>query len=175
MRKLIAVLIIALCISFGNNLETTATEEKPVYIMEVTTSPKKAAQYIKRHHPRMEVIETFDILLQAVAVKGTKEELEKLQQEPFIQATHQNQQYKALYQNAYKQTKYNETRYTGKGIKIGIIDTGIDLEHEALKDNFQGGSDVVEYNDEPAETEEGFGQTIHGTHVAGIVGANGEI
>src|SRR5699024_12269171 len=50
-----------------------------------------------------------------------------------------------------------------------------DLEHEALKDNFQGGSDVVEYNDEPVETEEGFGQTIHGTHVAGIVGANGEI
>ena len=184
MRKLIAVLIIALCISFGNNLETTATEEKPVYIMEVTTSPKKAAQYIKRHHPRMEVIETFDILLQAVAVKGTKEELEKLQQEPFIQATHQNQQYKALYeavpnkevfQNAYNPAQFNETKYTGKGIKIGIIDTGIDLEHEALKDNYQGGSDVVEYNDEPAETEEGFGQTIHGTHVAGIVGANGEI
>ena len=37
MRKLIAVLIIALCISFGNNLETTAAEEKTVYIMEVTT------------------------------------------------------------------------------------------------------------------------------------------
>src|SRR5690625_689432 len=184
MRKLIVVLIITLCISFGDNLETTAAEEKPVYIMEVTTSPKKAAHYIKRHHPRMEVIETFDILLQAVAVKGTKEELEKLQQEPFIQSTHQNQQYKALYetlpnkevfQNAYIPAHFNETKYTGKGIKIGIIDTGIDLEHEALKDNFQGGSDVVEYNDEPAETEEGFGQTIHGTHVAGIVGANGEI
>ncbi|MEJ8778369.1 S8 family peptidase [Pseudogracilibacillus sp. ICA-222130] len=184
MRKWITMLIIiTLCFTFVDNFETVA-EEKSVYIVEVTTSPKKTAQYIKRHHPTMEVMETFDILLQAVAVKGTKEELEKLQQEPFIQTIHQNQQYKAVYetlpnknalQNAYIPAHFNGTKYTGKGIKIGIIDTGIDLEHEALTDNFQGGSDVVEYNDEPAETEEGFGQTIHGTHVAGIVGANGKI
>src|SRR5699024_10462095 len=78
-------------------------------------------------------------------------------------------------QNTNNTTDCNKKKYRSKSIKIGMNDPKIDLQQEALKDNFQAGSDVVEYNDEPAETEEVFGQTIHGTHVAGIVGANGEI
>lgn len=53
--------------------------------------------------------------------------------------------------------------YTGKGVKVGIFDSGIDLDHQDLK--VVGGVDMI-----------GDGNGLddcqgHGTHVAGIVGA----
>lgn len=61
----------------------------------------------------------------------------------------------------------------GAGIKVAVIDTGIDYMHPALGggigDGFKviGGWDFVDGDDDPMDT---YG---HGTHVAGIVAANG--
>ncbi|MFE1242949.1 S8 family serine peptidase [Fictibacillus sp. NPDC058756] len=56
-----------------------------------------------------------------------------------------------------------ESYYTGNGIKVGILDTGIDTGHEDLK--VSGGisfvPDTISYNDDNG----------HGTHVAGIIAA----
>lgn len=70
----------------------------------------------------------------------------------------------------------NNNRLTGKGIKIGVIDTGIDYNHPDLHKPYKGGRDLVDGDSDPMETntEEGLG-TIHGTHVAGIIAANGSI
>ena len=66
-------------------------------------------------------------------------------------------------------------RLTGRGIKIGVIDTGIDYNHPDLRTSYKGGRDLVDGDDDPMETNiEGL-KTIHGTHVAGIIGANGSI
>src|SRR5699024_2464639 len=66
--------------------------------------------------------------------------------------------------------------YTGKGVKIGVIDTGIDLLHPDLVTNYAGGYDVVDFDDEPAETTgEPPLATAHGTHVSGIIAANGAL
>ncbi|WP_010676957.1 S8 family serine peptidase [Bacillus timonensis] len=56
-----------------------------------------------------------------------------------------------------------KANYSGKGVKIAIIDTGIDLEHQDLK--LAGGASFVSYTDS-FHDDEG-----HGTHVAGIIGA----
>ncbi len=66
--------------------------------------------------------------------------------------------------------------YTGKGVKVGVIDTGIDYRHPDLIRNFKGGFDVVDFDEDPMETtvEEGI-PTIHGTHVAGIIASNGKM
>jgi len=72
---------------------------------------------------------------------------------------------------------------TGKGIKIGIIDTGIDYTHPALGGGFGpgfkviGGYDLVgnAYNgtNTPVPGPDPLDQCAgHGTHVAGIMGAN---
>jgi subtilisin family serine protease len=53
----------------------------------------------------------------------------------------------------------------GAGVKIGIIDSGIDSKHPDLAANFVGGWDFIEGDDTP---QDGFG---HGTFVAGIIGA----
>ncbi|WP_019423246.1 S8 family serine peptidase [Paenibacillus sp. OSY-SE] len=53
--------------------------------------------------------------------------------------------------------------YTGKGVKVAIIDSGADVNHPLLKDRISGAYDFVE-NDANPQDEKG-----HGTHVAGIV------
>jgi len=67
-------------------------------------------------------------------------------------------------------------RLTGKGITIGVIDTGIDYEHPDLRRSFGGGHDLVDGDDDPMETKgAGFRSTLHGTHVAGVIAANGRM
>lgn len=71
--------------------------------------------------------------------------------------------------------KKNE-RLTGKGIKVGVIDTGIDYRHEDLRRSYKGGYDLVDEDKDPMESQGGLGSaTLHGTHVAGIIAANGKI
>lgn len=59
----------------------------------------------------------------------------------------------------------NAVGNTGKGIKVGILDTGIDYNHEDLKNNYRGGYNFVGNNNNPID------DNSHGTHVAGIIAA----
>jgi subtilisin family serine protease len=54
---------------------------------------------------------------------------------------------------------------TGDPVKVGVIDTGIDLSHPDLKDNIQGGYNAI-YPWKSPNDDNG-----HGTHVAGIIAA----
>nr|WP_260173766.1 S8 family serine peptidase [Nocardioides albus] len=77
---------------------------------------------------------------------------------------------------------------TGDGVKVGIIDTGIDYRHPALRDVYVGGRDFVDDDTDPMETsyadwkaskrsEFSGGNsyyTQHGTHVAGIIAGQDE-
>lgn len=58
---------------------------------------------------------------------------------------------------------WEQTR--GQGVRVGILDTGIDLNHPDLLPNLVKGVNILN-PDEPPEDDHG-----HGTHVAGIVGA----
>ncbi|HJW95030.1 MAG TPA: S8 family serine peptidase [Thermoanaerobaculia bacterium] len=55
----------------------------------------------------------------------------------------------------------------GAGVTVAIIDTGIDYKHPAFGNRVVGGYDFVNGDDDPLD------DNGHGTHVAGIVGANG--
>ncbi len=54
---------------------------------------------------------------------------------------------------------------TGAGVKVAIIDTGVDYSHPDLTANYGGGYDFVNGDDDPMDDHS------HGTHVAGIVAA----
>lgn len=62
-----------------------------------------------------------------------------------------------------------ERRNLGKGVTVGVIDTGVDLKHPGLADAASGGRTLVPGEDDddgaPAEGPRGG----HGTHVAGII------
>lgn len=69
-----------------------------------------------------------------------------------------------------------DTNYTGTGVVVAVIDTGIDLAHPALSDCFWSDNGVVGYNTANINniTEITMSQSTiytnsHGTHVAGII------
>lgn len=83
---------------------------------------------------------------------------------------------------------WKELGYTGKGVKVGIIDSGIDIDHPDFKGRVLYQKDFVgdTYNADTAGTNAPYNPVTapdnnaddcggHGTHVAGIVGANGTI
>ncbi len=53
----------------------------------------------------------------------------------------------------------------GKGVRVGILDTGIDLNHFDLKGNIKGGVNILSPNRQPRD------DNGHGTHIAGTIGA----
>lgn len=54
----------------------------------------------------------------------------------------------------------------GTGVKIAVIDTGCDIEHEDLKYNIISGKNFVNKNEPPLD------KNGHGTHVAGTIAAS---
>jgi subtilisin family serine protease len=83
--------------------------------------------------------------------------------------------------------KLHQENITGEGIKVGVIDTGVDYNHPDLKDSYKGGYDFVENDSDPMETtyqdwkDSGMAEfngssyyTYHGTHVSGSIAASKE-
>lgn len=86
----------------------------------------------------------------------------------------------------------SELGYTGAGVRVGIIDTGIDYHHPDLGGGFGPGHRVytgydfvgkffnadptsASYNPVPVPDLDPDDEAGHGTHVSGIVGANGVV
>lgn len=57
--------------------------------------------------------------------------------------------------------------FKGNGIKVAVIDTGIDYMHQDLIDNYKGGYDFVFEDADPYDDS----YNSHGTHVSGIIAA----
>lgn len=216
MRLFFLLILLTINIYLFNHLETQAVNEDNMsnnsisIIIEVNGDPHKYRRYIEKNFPTLEVVTTYSILFQGIALKGSIEKIDEVVKSKFVQAVYPVQTYETLklnelmttekfitnfntknvsknYYSFEKRKKFdrnnivlpeeiNNTQYTGKGINVAVIDTGIDYTHPDLHTNFIKGKDVVDLDDDPMETkiEEGL-PTNHGTHVAGIIGANGNI
>ncbi|RLL42953.1 peptidase S8 [Oceanobacillus piezotolerans] len=154
-------------------------------IIEVEGDVEEHKDYLETYHPFVEVVATYETLLNGLAIQGSPKDIDRLKNLQFIKKVHSVQQYKA---HPYEElnlkdigesvlpSTLNDTTYTGKGVKVGVIDTGIDYKHPDLKKNYKQGYDLVDLDKDPMETtkEEGL-PTLHGSHVAGIIAADGEL
>ncbi|PEJ59027.1 hypothetical protein CN692_05990 [Bacillus sp. AFS002410] len=87
--------------------------------------------------------------------------------------------------------KLHSEGYTGKGVKVAVIDTGVDYNHPDIKAAFKGGYDFVDNDNDPMETtyqdylnfkkanprttlKASDYETEHGTHVSGTIVGQGK-
>nr|WP_317978303.1 S8 family serine peptidase [Niallia endozanthoxylica] len=167
------------------------TEQIAIFLTKSDLKPGELNR-LMRKYPAITLRNTFKFALKGFSAKGPKSQLDKLAQEPaiaqqsFVNHYHTSDikalpnQGDNLQMIGADQVRgmfdKNNGRLTGKGIKVGVIDTGIDYLHEDLRQNYGGGQDVVDGDGDPMETTGiGGASTLHGTHVAGIIAANGRI
>jgi subtilisin family serine protease len=72
-------------------------------------------------------------------------------------------------------TIWNTYSASGTGIVVAVIDTGIDYNHAALGSGFGPGHKVIGGYDFVNDDDDPMDDHGHGTHVAGIIAANGPI
>ncbi|MGF7036582.1 subtilisin family serine protease/N-acetylneuraminic acid mutarotase [Paenibacillus mucilaginosus] len=107
--------------------------------------------------------------LSAISVSMPVTEVEKLKNNPLIQSIEEDVQLQIAEQtmewgvNVLDATYAWNQGFTGKGVKVAVLDTGIDQGHEDLV--VAGGASLVDY------TSSFDDDNGHGTHVAGIIGA----
>jgi minor extracellular serine protease Vpr len=138
-------------------------------------------------HPDIKLRTIFHEALDGFSVEGPPASISNLTKEkPIITVSRVNEYHAEMEQNVeiiggekirgYFDQKDN--RLTGKGIKVGVIDTGIDYTHPDLLRSYGGGRDIVDNDSDPMETKnlnDPSKATLHGTHVAGIIAGNGKI
>lgn len=145
-------------------------------IIEVDGDPSEHKKYLEVYHPYIDVIATYETLFNGLALQATPKRLEKMESLEFIKAIHPVTTYQTQYEplkenteNAVIPASLNDTTYTGEGVQVAVVDTGIDYEHPDLAPNYVAGFDLVDLDDDPMETVQSQGMpTLHGTHVAGI-------
>ncbi|NIK11857.1 S8 family serine peptidase [Alkalibacillus almallahensis] len=163
---------------------STVSAEDMTWIVEIDGDPEQITEKVKQDYPFLEVLYTYDTLLQAVAIKGAQDDIKDLHQESWVNDYNRAQSYDSPAIQNQTQSLPNDlpnyqvesTDATGEGIKVGVIDTGIDYTHPDLSAQYQGGFDVIDFDEDPMESTAKDGMpTNHGTHVAGIIAANGDM
>lgn len=159
-RVVSRVLLAALVIILLSNMATASekSNDRWIFFEPVNKTELEAMGY--------EVIHELD---NALVVKDTgivraksQDTLQKFNAVP-------DKRYNITGINSDKQINANElwsSGFTGSGITVAVLDTGIDYTHVQLNDSYAGGKDWVNNDNDPMDDHG------HGTHVSGIITAN---
>lgn len=156
----------------------------------IRTNLQRLVDEINENYPNIKIEKEFQTVFYGLSISMEQPQtnlaiLEKIKRMPGVKSIHPTTIYTAKLDESVPfiggdairhYFDNNQQHLTGKGIKVGVIDTGIDYNHPDLQKNYQGGFDLVDDDHDPMETVKAQGETtLHGTHVAGIIAANGRV
>ncbi len=121
----------------------------------------------------------YEKAFNGVSLTAQQAVTDEIQSLPYVMKVHADERAYALIEESIgvigADDIWSEYNVTGEGVVVGILDTGIDYMHPDLGGGLgpeykvMGGYDFVSHNDDPMDDHG------HGTHVAGIVAANGQL
>ena len=168
------------------SMETTATREQSSFIDQAKQLgiPLEVNYRYNTVLNGLEVTVAADRIPELAAISGVKSVYENktyysipIQEAPALTASQATYDHAPLDQMNVPEAWAKGL--TGQGLKVGVIDTGVDYKHPDLIGAYKGGWDSFEQDDDPYEEppiskeddpfEKGFEGTSHGTHVSGTV------
>jgi len=157
---------------------------KPISEESLKREQEAFLEKLKNAGINFELGYSFQNVFNGVSIRMKGTDIDKLLAFREIKHIYENREFKTELYKAVEVTgarkvwdilDLNNVGVTGKGIVVGIIDTGIDYTHPDLGGGFGpnykviGGYDFVNNDSDPMD------DNFHGTHVAGIVAANGRL
>lgn len=189
----------------------TASDEKHVK-KTVQSQHEVFSSFTKKHHIPFDESYSYDTVLNGISGNVKASDLEKLLEVPGIRSIEPNTEVYALetpQESTSEVTPFMDQTVphldieklwdkgiTGQGVKVAVLDTGIDYNHPEFEGVYKGGHNFIPHNadlyseeradDDPYETYPGERaegaapekdgrsfETTHGTHVAGTIAAQG--
>ncbi|MGA7160792.1 MAG: S8 family serine peptidase [Bacteroidota bacterium] len=146
--------------------KAAASQQRNIFVSKVLSNSSTA-----------KILRQFSRVINGVSLSAARSEIERMTSLPEVKRIYEDKKVSAFaVHSAIKpetQTAQSDaTLSTGKGVRVGLIDTGVDYLHEALGGGFgpgfkvAGGYDFVNNNPNPLD------DNGHGTHVAGIIAGN---
>ncbi|SFS70481.1 S8 family serine peptidase [Marininema halotolerans] len=120
----------------------------------------------------------YDTVFSGFSVTLKGQDVNKLAGLPGVKRIWPNNHYKANLKESvplvgapdvWKKKNASGLSVNGKGIRVAVVDTGVDATHPDLKGKVIGGYDYVDHDKSPQD------ENGHGTHVAGTIAANGKL
>jgi len=138
---------------------------------------REPARFGARGAAGIRVVGAYDRLIAGVVLEAPASALAELRATPGVHTVEPDRPVHAFLDRSVPQVRGDLVRTllhgTGHGVRVGIVDTGIDYHHAAFGGAFgpgsrvAGGDDLVNHDGDPMD------DNGHGTHVAGIVAGNG--
>lgn len=192
---MLRVLLLVSLLLFATKAEATVFPNRPpvplsyeneqeiVIVETVSKRLKEVQQMIRRQYPNVRVRSVYQTALSGLSVQGSRKELRDLAKIPGVSRVTPVSVYKAditesvPFIGGAKVRGYFDAagrRLSGAGVRVGVIDTGVDYHHPDLRRSYAGGYDTIDNDQDPMESKTKE-PTQHGSHVAGIIAANGKL
>ncbi len=166
------------------NIRERVIEELKSQGQRLTQARQKAMEEIEKASPKVKIINSYKNVFNGFSADIPQEKVSEIKLLPSVKNVHKNEEVKIVLEESVNQIDADEiwkltdkhgNNITGEGIKIAIIDTGVDYKHKDLGGCFgkdckvAGGYDFINKDDDPMD------DLGHGTHVAAAAAGDGTL
>lgn len=154
----------------------SSIENEHIIIKEKISSKLKKVIETREDPNTIKLIAEYKNSFNGIALKISKEDVEKIKDMKGIKRIYPNYKVYVNLMDSIPLIKVDDVwslGYTGKGVSIAIVDTGVDYTHPDLGGCFGTGCKVAGGYDFVNDDSDPIDDNGHGTHVAGIAAGKG--